>query len=320
MVAVQNLFTPVQPMVALARALDAVRLAEQAKSAVLSVLLHVDGTFWIARRYTLDPARAAPEDDGRLRESTPSAPTRWDPPVGLDPRRARPRGLLELDASTCSTRSTRSKVANTSNAASPAAQSPAGSRAALVVSDRTVLGLLELHGVRARIGRPERSEALLHRVATQLAMVIASAPDPSARLLVGPRGVSLQSRELPLAPDSGLSELAFFAALRASRAGPGPCRLGLGLATVELEPFDGPLGPHLLVTLSRPSFFVVSQGLQLTTRQREIADLASHGLTVEEIAAATQRAPDTIKTHLKSVYRTLGVANRLELRELLDEG
>lgn len=269
-----------EPEAALARALHELRVSERGCAPTLSVLVSADDAFWIGRRVTLEAS---------LRDTTPRGPTRWEPPAGLDPRNPRPLGLIDTGE---------------------------GGRAALVVSDRTVLGLLELHGVRARAHAAERSEAHLARVATQLAAWVASAPDPRARFLLGPRGVCLRSRD-PVCPER--AELDGLLAWWAEQPPTGPRRLGLGLATAELEPLDGPEGPHLLVTLSRPTFHVIPQCQRLTMRQREIADLASHGLTIGEIAAATRRAPDTIKTHLKSVYRTLGVANRLELRDLLDE-
>jgi len=49
---------------------------------------------------------------------------------------------------------------------------------------------------------------------------------------------------------------------------------------------------------------------ELTVREREILNYLVQGLTNKEIAAATHLATDTIKTHLRNIYRKLGVKNR----------
>lgn len=275
--------SPHDPESSLVRALHELRVAERATAVTLSVLVYTDDTFWVGRRLTLESS---------LRDTTPRGPMRWEPPVGLEPRCSRSPGLVELASSR---------------------ESSIPGRAGLVLSDRTLLGVVELEHARAP-ANAARADTCIARIATHLTAVIAAAPEPRARLILGPGGVCLRGGETERHEHF---ELARLFALRADDPRPGPRRLGLDLATVELEPLEGPAGPHLLVTFSRPSFYVVPQELPLTVRQREIADLASHGLTVGEIAAATRRAPDTIKTHLKSVYRALGVANRLELRELL---
>lgn len=277
-----------EPESSLVRALLALRVAERARAVTLSVLVYADDTFWVGRRLRLEDTFC---------DTTPHTPTRWDPPVGLDPRSPRRPGFVE-----------HTELGRSHGA-------PPTGRIGLVVSDRTVLGVVELQDARAH-AHAERAHASIARVAAHLTAAIATAPEPRARLILGPDGVCLRSGEIERHEHF---ELARLFALHADDPRSGSRRLGLGLATVELEPLEGPAGPHLLVTFSRPSFHVVPKELPLTHRQREIADLASHGLTVGEIAAATRRAPDTIKTHLKSVYRTLGVANRLELRELLSD-
>lgn len=64
----------------------------------------------------------------------------------------------------------------------------------------------------------------------------------------------------------------------------------------------------------RPSWL---QGVSLTPRQREVAELASYGATTDEIASHLGISPNTVRTHLKAVYRDLGVANRVELAATL---
>ncbi|MGW2642070.1 LuxR C-terminal-related transcriptional regulator [Streptomyces sp. NPDC001348] len=58
----------------------------------------------------------------------------------------------------------------------------------------------------------------------------------------------------------------------------------------------------------------------LTAREREIATLASTGMTNAGIAAALVLSVRTVETHLRQVYRKLGVSNRAALtRRMLDD-
>lgn len=51
----------------------------------------------------------------------------------------------------------------------------------------------------------------------------------------------------------------------------------------------------------------------LSPRETEIAALAAAGGTTKELADALCVSENTIKTHLKSIYRKLGVGDRPEL-------
>lgn len=51
----------------------------------------------------------------------------------------------------------------------------------------------------------------------------------------------------------------------------------------------------------------------LTDRELEVASLAAQGLTVSESAEALAISENTVKTHLKDIYRKSGVRNRAEL-------
>ena len=55
----------------------------------------------------------------------------------------------------------------------------------------------------------------------------------------------------------------------------------------------------------------------LTPRQREVARLAARGDTVADIALTLSLSKITVRTHIKAIYRRLGVANRGELAVLL---
>ncbi|WP_107069325.1 helix-turn-helix transcriptional regulator [Streptomyces durhamensis] len=58
----------------------------------------------------------------------------------------------------------------------------------------------------------------------------------------------------------------------------------------------------------------------LTAREREIADLASTGMTNAGIATTLFLSVRTVETHLRQVYRKLGVSNRAALtRRMLDD-
>lgn len=52
---------------------------------------------------------------------------------------------------------------------------------------------------------------------------------------------------------------------------------------------------------------------RLTPRETEIAGLIVGGLQTKEIAERLYLSPNTVKVHLKSIFRKLGVRNRVEL-------
>lgn len=52
------------------------------------------------------------------------------------------------------------------------------------------------------------------------------------------------------------------------------------------------------------------QNIELTPREQEILYLVIKGMTNKEISVATHLAIDTVKTHLRNIFRKLGVKNR----------
>lgn len=56
---------------------------------------------------------------------------------------------------------------------------------------------------------------------------------------------------------------------------------------------------------------------KLTKRQKEICDYAISGATISEIANSMEISNETVKTHLRDIYRKLGVSTRLELAAAL---
>ena len=54
----------------------------------------------------------------------------------------------------------------------------------------------------------------------------------------------------------------------------------------------------------------------LTSRERDVLRLLAGRLTVREIAGELYISPNTLKFHLKTIYRKLGVASRAEAAEV----
>lgn len=79
----------------------------------------------------------------------------------------------------------------------------------------------------------------------------------------------------------------------------------------------GPEGVRYLLHLCAPSPLHVAPVDRLTSAQREVAQLAASGWTVAEMARRTQRAPETVRSHLRAVYRRLRVSSRAELARAL---
>lgn len=58
-------------------------------------------------------------------------------------------------------------------------------------------------------------------------------------------------------------------------------------------------------------------GMTLTAREREVAELIAIGLTNKQIAASLQIEPGTVKSHVHSVIRKLGVSRRAQVAALV---
>jgi transcriptional regulator of acetoin/glycerol metabolism len=68
------------------------------------------------------------------------------------------------------------------------------------------------------------------------------------------------------------------------------------------------------IPMAYRSLRVVWKGWQLLTpAEREVAELASKGLTNKQIGAALFCSPYTVDSHLRSIYRKLGVSSRAAL-------
>ncbi len=75
---------------------------------------------------------------------------------------------------------------------------------------------------------------------------------------------------------------------------------------------SGVTEPALQYSIERPSGSVRSDDL-LTKREHEIVDLVCLGLRNRQIADRCNLTEGTVKIHLNSIYRKLGVASRAEL-------
>ena len=65
--------------------------------------------------------------------------------------------------------------------------------------------------------------------------------------------------------------------------------------------------------LSFHAYILTAKGGQLTSRESEVASLAAEGLSNEQIAQRLSLGSETVKSHLKKIFRKLGVANRTAL-------
>lgn len=61
------------------------------------------------------------------------------------------------------------------------------------------------------------------------------------------------------------------------------------------------------------AYVSASSSGEMTSRESEVAVLAAEGLSNEEIASRLQLGTETVKSHLKKIFRKLGVSNRTAL-------
>ncbi|MCA9548625.1 MAG: hypothetical protein KC933_01235 [Myxococcales bacterium] len=101
------------------------------------------------------------------------------------------------------------------------------------------------------------------------------------------------------------------------RPGRGPALVLHQHLVLRARPMVGPRAMWLL-ELDRVAPVRVAADALLTPTQRVVAEYAAAGATVQEIARSVESAPDTVRTHLKEVYRRLEVASRVELARALE--
>jgi DNA-binding NarL/FixJ family response regulator len=87
-------------------------------------------------------------------------------------------------------------------------------------------------------------------------------------------------------------------------------------AIVRITPLTGATGDQLHCAEIAPlSAWQVPELVRLSVQQRRVAELAAVGATVPEIARALGLSASTVRTYLRKVYDSLGIATRLELAE-----
>jgi DNA-binding NarL/FixJ family response regulator len=57
----------------------------------------------------------------------------------------------------------------------------------------------------------------------------------------------------------------------------------------------------------------------LTGREREVLAMLSRGMATKTIASDLEISPQTVKTHARTIYRKLGVTNRVQAVLLYQE-
>ena len=76
-------------------------------------------------------------------------------------------------------------------------------------------------------------------------------------------------------------------------------------------------GGSVLVTVVPPRPELAEAMEVLSPMQQVVADFAAAGATVDEIARAIDRSPETVRSHIKEAYNRLSICTRLELSWLL---
>ena len=93
----------------------------------------------------------------------------------------------------------------------------------------------------------------------------------------------------------------------------GPC----AWANVVLTRIHGDAGVRYLANVTRLERATLSPSAVLTPAQLEVANLAAAGATAKEIAAMLGRSIETVRSHLRHVYRRLDISSRAELGRIV---
>lgn len=88
-------------------------------------------------------------------------------------------------------------------------------------------------------------------------------------------------------------------------------------AAVQWSRLHGPGGHSYLLHLTPPRPVRVARDASLSAAQRRAAEFLAAGATIAETARAMGVAPETVRTHLREVYRRFGIASRAELARAL---
>ncbi len=86
-----------------------------------------------------------------------------------------------------------------------------------------------------------------------------------------------------------------------------------GDAEVRVIPMTSPGRRGLMVEISPAAPVMLAADGVLTPTQRRVAEYACHGATTQEIASTMRMSVETVRTHIREVYRRLEVGSRVEL-------
>ena len=179
-----------------------------------------------------------------------------------------------------------------------AAESGEAAIAAARSGQRIALALLDVLMPQAQIEGIEAARVLTHeyRIRCLMLTTVQEAGTRAAALFAGALGY--------LVKDVATGDAAILEGVRAALAGdPIPDPLA-GLAIDETE----------AMSIHQRQRFISAAYARLTPRQREVADLASHGLTNKEIAAVLRVEVATVNSHMQEVLGKLGLVGRRELQ------
>jgi len=168
-----------------------------------------------------------------------------------------------------------------------------------------------------RFGRADRARLAPLVAEVRDALIAAESlahPQESAFLVVDPEGAvdhATPSAMPWLASEAFREQLRRY--VRACDREEAPRRGAIWHADATLTRLDGPGRVRYLVSVAPAPLPKRRAQSLLSPAEREVVQLASAGATTAEIARHVGRTHDTVKTHLRSAYRKLGVASRLEL-------
>ncbi|MEL7369303.1 MAG: helix-turn-helix transcriptional regulator [Myxococcota bacterium] len=86
-----------------------------------------------------------------------------------------------------------------------------------------------------------------------------------------------------------------------------------GEAQVKMTQMTAPGRVGMMVEVAPAVPVTLAPDGALTPTQRRVAEYACEGLTTQQIAKSMQMSVETVRTHMREVYRRLGVASRVEL-------
>lgn len=104
-------------------------------------------------------------------------------------------------------------------------------------------------------------------------------------------------------------------------SGPSDTELRLvGDAEVRVARMTNPGRAGLMVEVAPAAPVRLAPDGSLTPTQRKVAEFACEGATTQEIAATMEMSVETVRTHMREVYRRLEVASRVELAAKMRSG